>query len=251
MKMNRIQKIKKYYNWGGRFLNDHEQIKGTFLNEKEARKSPFRYDIINKLLSTKTDSVYLEIGVRDPKLNFEKINATTKHSVDPGLEFELNPVDFKLTSDAFFEKLKIGAVLDQKVLFDVIFIDGLHLAEQVDRDIENSFTFLKKDGFIVLHDCNPPSEWHARENNAYRLTPAKDNWNGTTWKAFVKWGQKEDIRIACVDTDWGVGVLTKGHTLKPSKMKQDGFFEFSYFEKHKKDLINLMSYEDFKTCLDL
>ena len=39
-----------------------------------------------------------------------------------------------------------------------------HLEYQVDKDIDESIKFLSKDGFIILHDCNPPSEFHQREN---------------------------------------------------------------------------------------
>ncbi len=247
--MNRLKKIKEYYIWGGLFLTDSYQKEGIELSEKEGAKTPFRFDVINSLLVKKNTANYLEIGVRDPSLNFDKINAQTKYSVDPGLEFKSNPVDFKMTSDMFFEQLRTGKVLKQSIKFDVIFIDGLHLAEQVDRDIKNSFDFLKEDGFIVLHDCNPPSEWHAREKHAYRLSPAGNNWNGTTWKAFVKWGQNPEIRIACVDTDWGVGILTKGHTFEETKGEVSEFYEFSHFEKNKKDLINLMSFNQFCTFI--
>ncbi len=244
-----LKKLKDYYNWGGRFLTDAEQLTGAKLNEVEIAKRPLRHEIINEILELKHEANYLEIGVRNPALNFDKICAKTKFSVDPGLEYKENPVDFKITSDDFFDQLRNGKILQKDIRFDVVFIDGLHLAEQVDRDISNSFKFLKEDGFIVLHDCNPPSEWHARENHAYALSPAKNNWNGTTWKAFVKWGQKEEIRIACVDSDWGVGVLTKGHTFEPSKIKETGFYEFSFFHHNKEKLINLMPFEEFKTRL--
>ena len=69
---------------------------------------------------------YLEIGVRNPDDNFNRIKAEDKYSVDPGVEFKVNPVDFKLTSDQFFAQLLNGEVLNQNILFDVIFIDGLH-----------------------------------------------------------------------------------------------------------------------------
>lgn len=162
--MNRIQKIKNYYNWGGRYLTDPYHIQTQKMNELELAKEPKRFDIINFLLeSLNRPTTYLEIGVRNPDDNFNKINSETKYSVDPGIEFEENPVDFKVTSDEFFDGLRKGTFLDKDIRFDVIFIDGLHLAEQVDRDITNALEYLTDDGFIVLHDCNPPTEWHARE----------------------------------------------------------------------------------------
>jgi hypothetical protein len=92
-----IKKLKNYYNWGGRFLNDSYHQETKKLNEFEMAKRPFRYDVINFLLSTLgRENTYLEIGVRNPADNFNRIHAAKKYSVDPGLEFKENPVDFAL-----------------------------------------------------------------------------------------------------------------------------------------------------------
>lgn len=245
--MNRINKIKNYYNWGGRFLNDPYHIEVAKLNEKEIEKSPLRSDVINFLLEyLNRETTYLEIGVRNPADNYIKIKSPIKYSVDPGIEFKENPVDFKLTSDAFFEDLKNGKILDQAIKFDVIFIDGLHLADQVDKDIENALTFIADDGFIVLHDCNPPTEWHAREAYSYDLTPARQYWNGTTWKAFVKARLNKAINSCCIDSDWGVGILCKNIDFGKTKPVKNEFYEYHIFEKNRVESLNLISFEEFK-----
>src|SRR5690554_2397774 len=137
-----INRIKKYYNAGWQIINDPFHIKVLQLDKKEVAKTPLRSDIINFLLvKLKRETTYLEIGVRNPADNYDKINSTIKYSVDPGIEYKENPVDFKLTSDDFFSQLKNGKILNQEIKFDVIFIDGLHLAEQVDRDIKNALEF--------------------------------------------------------------------------------------------------------------
>jgi hypothetical protein len=154
---NLLLKVKpiKYYVSGKKLLNHPHYVEIQEKNNLEISKKPSRTDIINYLLSlNQNDTSYLEIGVRNPDANFNKIKANKKYSVDPGVEFKPNPVDFKMTSDLFFQKLSANEVLSNKIQFDVIFIDGLHLAEQVDRDIENSLKYIKDDGFIVLHDCN-------------------------------------------------------------------------------------------------
>jgi len=248
--MNRISKIKNYYNWGGRFINDPFNIATKELNDLESAKSPFRYDVINFLLSaTNRENIYLEIGVRNPADNFNKINAAIKCSVDPGLEFKENPVDFILTSDQFFDQIREGKILNKDIRFDVIFIDGMHTAEQVDRDIQNALDFIKDDGFIVLHDCNPPTEWHARETHDYRLSPAQNAWNGTTWKAFVNWRSRLDVYSCTVDTDWGVGIISKQINFgAPSKI-ENPFFEFEILLKNKKECLNLMNFESLQDLL--
>ena len=194
--INKYKEIRRFYKAGKRFLNDSFHVTIQKRTNEEFEKRPFRFDIINHLLQSlnKSETKYLEIGVRDPNDNFKHINSIIKYGVDPGLEFKENPVDFKLTSDAFFEQLKSGEILNKNIKFDVIFIDGLHLAEQVEKDIQNALEFLTDDGYVVLHDCNPPSEFHASESHAYKLSPAYGYWNGTTWKAFFKYRQRT-IRI--------------------------------------------------------
>lgn len=245
--MNRFQKIYNYYSWGGRFLSDPYHLRVNVLNDQEMNKTPKRYDIINHVLqSLNRATTYLEIGVRNPEDNFNKINATTKYSVDPGIEFKANPVDFKVTSDEFFKRLREGNFLSKDTLFDVIFIDGLHLAEQVDRDIENALEFIKEDGFIILHDCNPPTEWHAREEHNYTISPAGQQWNGTTWKAFLKWRYVPIIHSCCIDTDWGVGIISKTRHLAPAPKTANPFFEFNVLHKNRRDQLGLMDFEKFK-----
>ena len=217
----------------------------------EIAKEPKRTEVINYLLSLfSRDTVYLEIGVRNPNDNFNHIKAEKKYSVDPGIEYKENPVDFQMTSDAFFEKLKQNAILSSDIKFDVIFIDGLHLADQVDRDITNAFHYLKDDGFIVLHDCNPPTQWHAREEHAYYGSPAKNFWSGTTWKAFAKWRINPDVYSCCVDSDWGIGILSKAHNIGESTKNINPFYEFHILEKNRKEQLNLIDFQTLKTFLN-
>lgn len=243
----KIKKIKYYYNWGARYLNDPFNLTVKALSEKEIAKKPSRSEIINYLIDhLNRKAFYLEIGVRNPVDNYDKIKAETKYSVDPGIEFEENPVDFKMTSDVFFDQLREGKILSKDLKFDVIFIDGLHLAEQVDRDITNALDFIKDDGFIVLHDCNPPSEWHAREEHNYRISPAEDYWNGTTWKAFYKWRCNPDVYSCCIDTDWGIGVISKKINVGTHYSKnQNEFYDFNKLNEQKDLMLNLISIKEF------
>ncbi|MEJ2113931.1 MAG: class I SAM-dependent methyltransferase [Flavobacteriaceae bacterium] len=156
--MNIFKKIKTNYKRGRHIVND-PFYKSAFENTKlELIKTPKRTEVINFLLSRfNRETCYLEIGVRNPADNYNHINAGTKYSVDPGFEYQESSIDFKMTSDSFFDQLKNNEVLSKDLKFDVIFMDGLHLAEQADRDIKNALDFIKEDGFIVVHDCNPPT----------------------------------------------------------------------------------------------
>lgn len=245
-----IKKIKERYNWGGRYLTNSFLLETQQRSIKEIEKTPSRTEIINFLLGTLgRDTTYLEIGVRNPDDNFNKINSPEKYSVDPGVEFKQNPVDFKLTSDSFFDLLDKGELLSVDIRFDVIFIDGLHLADQVERDIENSLRYLKDDGFVLMHDCNPPSEWHAREEFYYDLTPAMNYWNGTTWKAFYKFRADNRLTSACVDTDWGVGILSKSDIFNRLSSIDNPYFEYKVMEENRKEHLNLIDFGTLKKTL--
>ena len=143
------------------------------------------------------------------------------------------------------DRLSKGEILSKDCRFDVIFIDGLHLAEQVDRDIDNALNFLKDDGFVVLHDCNPPTEWHARETYSFYSSPADGAWNGTVWKAFLKRRFEKSLYSCCIDTDWGVGIISKNINIGSPTNQVNPFFEYKEFNKYRKEYLNLISFEDF------
>lgn len=249
--MNFVKRLLSYFSFGRQFYRSKPFLFAQESSVVEERKVPKRTDIINYLIDyLKRDICYLEIGVRDPRANFSKIIAKQKYSVDPGFEQEVNQADFPFTSDVFFQKLQNGELFTPQIQFDIIFIDGLHLAEQVDRDIQNSLKHLKTDGFLVLHDCNPPSEWHARESYSHMLSPAQAKWNGTTWKAFLKWRHHKELYSCCVDTDWGVGIFSKTHPIgKALTANFNPFFEFDSLDKNRKEWLNLVSFEQLVTSL--
>lgn len=234
------------YNLGALYIKDAFHQLGKEKTELEISKKEQRYDVINVLLKTfKNNTNYLEIGVRDPRDNFNKINADNKYSVDPGFENKENLVDFKFTSDVFFDKLNKNEILNKDIKFEVIFIDGSHLASQVEKDIKNSLKFIKDDGFIVLHDCNPPTNFHASELYNYRLSPSLGYWNGTTWKAFYKYRLKDNLYSCCIDTDWGIGIISKTIQIGIHSNVSNSFFEYNIFNLNRKESLGLISFEEF------
>ena len=126
---------------------------------------PRRYDIINKIIIKRNYTSYLEIGCFKDE-TFNQINIKKKIGVDP-----VSGGNLRMTSDKFF--------IENKEKFDLIFIDGLHVYEQVIKDIFNSIKVLKENGIILVHDCLPRKLWYQTP------TRMSDTWNGDVWKAIV------------------------------------------------------------------
>lgn len=218
---------------------------GLFTKKKESIQS--RTDLINYLLKYNNYQRYLEIGVRSPRDNFEKIQATFKDGVDPA-----GRCSHRMTSDRFFSE-----IAPNKEKYDLIFIDGLHLAEQAEKDLNNSITCLSKRGIIIVHDCNPPSEDCQVEEYVNG-----EPWNGTTWKAFAAFRVTRcDLYMCTVDIDQGCGIVAHGQQ-KCFELPEAFFMptdasgsqhsrvdykkmNFSFLAEHRQKLLNLLSVSDF------
>ncbi len=187
-----------------------------------------RIDIINSLIQKKGYKKYLEIGVRDGSCLLA-VNCESKVGVDP--DTGSKATIFK-TSDEFFK------LNNHK--FDIIFIDGLHHADQVYKDIINSLAVLNEGGTIVMHDCMPTSKFMQE----IPMRPDHNEWTGDTWKAYVKLRtERSDLAMFVVNCDWGCGVITRG-AQTPLVLKQEMTYE--NFEANKGLWLNVISPETFK-----
>ena len=197
-----------------------------------------RTDILNYLIEKYKYKTYLEIGVRNPQSgNFNNIKIKKKTGVDPNPLIKQDNI-FVGTSDMFFMK--------NNATFDLIFIDGLHLENQVDKDIINSLECLNEGGMVLLHDCNPPTEMHQRDN--YCLDGKYPAWNGTVWKSFAKLRMtRSDLLMYVIDTDWGVGVIKKGEQgLFPLNDINIDELKYDLLENNRPTLLKLISFDKFK-----
>jgi len=194
-----------------------------------------RFDIINYLIEKYKLVNYLEIGVFQGE-NIRKVKAPHKDGVDPGAEGYVVPeVNYPMTSDDFFDLIKGH----DEIKYDIIFIDGLHHTDQVEKDIKNSLNHIVDGGFIVLHDCNPVS-YEAQ------LVPRQTiAWNGDVWKAFVDFkAHYPKMECSVIDTDFGVGVIKVGERIVTF---QDNIWTWDYFNNNRKTLLNLITWDEFKT----
>jgi SAM-dependent methyltransferase len=164
-----------------------------------------RWDVLNDLLDTTAERRYLEIGVQNGNCG-AKVRDAVKWGVDPepraGADRRYDRF-FRLKSDDFFARLTPDR------LFDVVFVDGLHHAEQTQRDVENALRHLAVGGFVVMHDCNPLTEL------AQRVPRATGVWNGDCWKTMVRLRQRAEFDAFTVAADHGLGIVRKARNPAP------------------------------------
>jgi hypothetical protein len=206
-----------------------------------------RIQVINNILFKYNFNNYLEIGVRFPEDCFNHIKALNKRSVDPGYENPNNPATYPFTSDDFFTKLDNGYLdLSPDFKWDVIFIDGLHLSYQVEKDVLNSLNHLSEGGVIVLHDCNP----FMYEDNYTRLIEDfwGQQWNGTVWKTIYKLkASRSDLNICTLDIDHGIGLIKKGiQNLIPF---DNPYFEYRIFQQNIQRNLNILPSDELVNWL--
>lgn len=110
---------------------------------------------------------------------------------------------FPLASDDFFSKCDLREILGHNS-FDLAFIDGLHLFEQVLRDFINLERYARKDSVILIHDCLPIAPIVAERE---RVTGF---WTGDVWRIIPCLKTfRPDLRIANIPTrPSGLGVVT-------------------------------------------
>lgn len=186
-----------------------------------------RHDIIQTLINKINAKDYLEVGISNGE-TYKRINCENKVGVDPE---PLAKAKYTLTSDEFFKQ--------NKQTFDVIFLDGLHHSEQLEKDINNSLKILNEGGYIVCHDLNPIEESHQIRPYVTGL------WNGDVWKTFTNFRSKRsDLRMFTIDTDHGCGIITEG-TQETIGVDKKGL-TFHNFDVHRKEWLNLISTEEFQ-----
>ena len=187
----------------------------------------FRWHLIEHLDNKYNFTSYLEIGCNDDEL-FSKIKIKNKIGIDPVVGGNM-----KITSDDFFKQ--------NEDKYDCIFIDGLHIYDQVKRDIINSSNCLNDNGFILVHDCLP------RSLSAQAVPRHRYNWNGDVWKAIVDLRRDPDLEIFTCLADEGIAVIQNkknSNTLKIDKNISD--LKFKDFYYNHKEYMRPISFLEFK-----
>lgn len=181
--------------------------------------------LLNYLIQKHNLKSYLEIGVQNPAKNFDKIKCEVKYGVDPAIKNRSNEL-FSYTSDEFFK-------LNDRSYFDLIFIDGLHHAEQVKRDFENSLKCLNENGFIVIHDTLPDKEEYTKVPRETKI------WYGDVYKFAMTLGQYNKVDFLTVNIDCGCTVVWEIDTLDYKNISCE-FPNWNLYVRSKKDLLKII-----------
>lgn len=176
-------------------------------------------NIINEIIETNKYLSYLEIGCENNEQCFNHINAVHKVGVDP-----ISGGTLRLKSNDFF-KINLEK-------FDVIFIDGLHEAEQVYADILNSLECSNNGGTILCHDLLPTSE-------IMQIIPRMTGeWTGDGWRAWVRLRQeRDDLNMYVIDVDYGIGIIKKS---QQELLKIECCINYDNFVINKKIWMNII-----------
>jgi hypothetical protein len=184
-----------------------------------------RYDIIQNIINKKSFKSFLEIGSFNND-TFDKILVSNKVGVDPE-----RGGNVRLTSDEFFKT--------NKSFFDIIFIDGLHLYEQVRKDFFNSLNFLNPGGVILIHDCLP-----RKFRDQVRLR-SHELWNGDVWKLVVELRTLDYIQLYTIIADYGIAIVKLGKNENILKFNKD-FRKLTYKDycTNHAQFMNTIKYEE-------
>jgi SAM-dependent methyltransferase len=189
-----------------------------------------RTELINYIIKKQGYKTYLEIGIGTGR-NFEAIQCKEKVSIDPDPECK---AIYQCTSDFFFDRIK-----DKTNSFsaNIIFIDGLHHADQVRKDIINAWECLTDGGCLVLHDTNPD-----REEITHVPRDSKE-WCGDVYKAIH---QIDGPPKFTLKDDHGVTVIRKTGPFVMS----DGVIEWEGFDMFREAILHFVTAEEAIKIID-
>lgn len=189
-----------------------------------------RWEIINWIIEKRGYESYLEIGVKDG-VCFNRVKCDNKYGMDIK-PLIVNPNVKTMSSDEYFKTMS-------QLKFDIIFIDGDHHEEQVDRDVQNALKCLSAGGTIVMHDCDPKEKEYAN----YERKPGQILWSGTAYRSFLKLRRTNpNLKMFVVNVDWGCGVIQFG---KQELLDIPESPTWDEFDENKVLWLNLITIDEF------
>jgi len=119
---------------------------------------------------------------------------------------------------------------------DLVYISGMHLAEEVLANIDAALARLVPSGIILLYNCLPKVQCH--QERAGNGGP----WTGDVWKAVVALRQRPDIDVATYEAEWGLAVILPRPNTSPLAMDDRGL-TWNRFRQERDELLRTMQYQ--------
>lgn len=186
-----------------------------------------KHEIINRIIQEVEATSYLEIGYGNGA-NFNKIECEEKWSTDPITKEDKINVS-NLSSDEFFIFFEANSSSN---ILDVVFIDGLHHADQVRKDIINALKCNAK--AIILHDTIPHTKI------MQEVPRNTKQWTGDCWRAVVGFVQSyPDVKVETYRSDFGLTIIYP-EGKKVRKHFEDLEMTYEEFKENEVELLNIV-----------
>lgn len=187
--------------------------------------------LLNALIEKYGLKSYLEIGIFNRSNNFDKIECQLKHGIDPDVAWA-NDISNE-TSDSFFERYY--SKVNNRTIFDICFIDGLHTAEQVKKDFDNCLKQLPDTGFIVIHDVLPENE------EGTRVPRETKQWWGDVYKWAMRVRNQKGVNVKTFNIDNGCMLVWKdlSNSQKFPFIKDNDYTDWEWYQAHHRTLMNV------------
>jgi hypothetical protein len=191
------------------------------------------HTIVRGLLEAQGGTRYLELAMAERGTWIDAVEASVKHTVSPdiGATFVMSEQEF-IASGFGCER------------YDLIAIDSSHEEHRCLAALEWALGCVERTGAILVHDSNPPTEWHQRPSTQYA---SGTEWNGQVWKAVVRFRLRHpEIEVVTVDTDWGCTIVRPS---RPARRQLDAKvltqMNWQAFETNRTEWLNLVSVSRF------
>lgn len=157
-----------------------------------------KHHFLRRLHELVSPDRYLEIGVQTGTSLALAHDHTTVVGVDPAPQVDRevrrrpNVEIYPQTADDFFAGINRSHA--RTPAFDLAFIDGMHLIENVVRDLANVEEWMRPGGIIAIDDVLP------YDPSIAGRVPLPGDWAGDVWKIWpilAKW--RPDLTITMVD----------------------------------------------------
>jgi hypothetical protein len=228
---------------------------------------PFgKVEIVNHLAQIHGFRRYLEICTPTTGLKFADIDRARlsahrlMYHCPPGYSDGL-AIDFQ-SGDADISSC-LREIESGNLRYDIVLVDPYHEYDTSLRDLVAAFGLIEAGGFLVVHDCLPPSEATAAP---HILTEGP--WCGVTYKAYLDFViARRDLTYCTIDTDYGCGIIRRlgirdrvrrwmrwqndGAGSAASlvadwrKLGRDFQATYRFFEQHHRELLKLRAVEEF------